>query len=58
MTYGVQKLMCPMIRRKYPAGNENVTKNIISDTAITISLLMMGSWLTFSTTFLARGFKQ
>ena len=28
--------MCAMIRRRYPSGKEKVTKNIISETAITI----------------------
>ena len=49
-TYGVQNAMCAMISLRYPSGKVNVTKNIMSDTAMTISLLMMGNWLTFSST--------
>ena len=46
--------MCAIIRRRYPSGKAKVTKNTISDTAITISLLIMGNWLTFSTSLRIR----
>ena len=46
--------MCAIMSRKYPSGKANVMNNTIMETAIKISLLMMGNWLTLSTIRLAR----
>ena len=52
-TYGVQNATWLIISRVIPCGKIklNAAKNTIRDTAITTSLLIMGSWFTVKVIF-------